>query len=301
MSNPNVLQLIWEPKVRLIGRQVVDEETLAEFLADRGATGWTTDAPSDADKLSEIAGRCCYDSFRSPRPGGNAAYMGHILESRHGNLAEHAVFNFIVSGVSRSLTHELIRHRAGVSVSQLSQRYVDSSDVAFVVPPALVQAVRAADEWEGDFPQGETIEAGMDWIRGMSEDRARYERLADYLAWQCITWYFPQDGVDSPGSAREWLRRHKEQATKFRKEAREAARSVLPNATETMVFVTANARALRHIWEQRGSIFADAEIRRLAVAWVRVTKEAAPSLFDDVQIVARGDDIGMVSVDYSKV
>jgi thymidylate synthase (FAD) len=263
-----------------VGRQAVDGDGLREFLGSRGVGDWTTDAPSPAETLCEVAGRVCYESFRNPRPGGNGAYLDHILESRHGNIAEHAVFNFIVSGVSRSLTHELIRHRAGVSVSQLSQRYVDSDDVAFVVPPALEAAVRAADEWEGDFPQGPKIEAGMDWIRGMQECRDRYERLGNHLI-EALS--------------------HKPIRTARIKAAREAARSVLPSATETVVFVTANARALRHVWEQRGSIHADAEIRRLAIEWVRVTKPAAPNLFGDVSIIPTDDGIGRIEIAYSKV
>ena len=67
-------------------------------------------------------------SFAKPRPGGNRAYLGHILEVGHGSVLEHAVFNFIITGVSRSFTHELIRHRAG-SGTRNCQRYVDESDM----------------------------------------------------------------------------------------------------------------------------------------------------------------------------
>lgn len=87
------------------------------------------------DDIPEIAGRICYQSFKNPRPGGNKAYLGHILECGHGNVLEHSHVGFIIHGVSRSLTHELIRHRAGVAVSELSQRFVDVSDIGFVIPP----------------------------------------------------------------------------------------------------------------------------------------------------------------------
>jgi len=89
----------------------------------------------DGDAIPELAGRICYQSFSKPRPGGNAAYLERILSEGHGSVLEHATIGFIIHGVSRSLTHELIRHRAGTAVSELSQRFVDASDLGFVVPP----------------------------------------------------------------------------------------------------------------------------------------------------------------------
>jgi thymidylate synthase (FAD) len=79
--------------------------------------------PEDWDSVQaipEIAGRVCYQSFSRPRPGGNRAYMERILSEGHGSVLEHATVGFIIHGVSRSLTHELIRHRAGTAVSELS-------------------------------------------------------------------------------------------------------------------------------------------------------------------------------------
>lgn len=293
------LKLIWKPEVFLVGVQAVREDELKRFLASRGAEGWTTDAPSAAEKLVEVAGRVCYESFKTPRPGGNAAYVGHILESKHGNVLEHAVFNFIISGVSRSLTHELIRHRAGVSVSQLSQRYVDSRDVAFVVPPALIDEVHSAARWledkrwsayrwlvesggpDGcDMPDDATL-SGLRWLAANEVGLDAYIRNDGHIS-----------GRDIGKVADRTLRR---------KRAREASRSSLPPAAETVIFVTANARALRNIFEQRGSIFADAEIRRLSAAWAEVMKRECPNLFGDVRIVATGEEIGVVSVEYPKV
>src|SRR5438034_11227619 len=76
-------------------------------------------------------------SFAKPRTGGNQAYIGHILEVGHGSVLEHAVWNLIITGVSRSFTHELIRHRAGFGYSQLSQRYVDESEASYVEPDCI--------------------------------------------------------------------------------------------------------------------------------------------------------------------
>ena len=69
-----------------------------------------------------------------------------------------------------------------------------------------------------------------------------------------------------------------------RKKAREAARSVLPNATETKIFVTANGRALRHFIEMRADPAADVEIRKVAVAILKLLQAESPNLFGDYTI-----------------
>ncbi|CAB5237970.1 THY1 Predicted alternative thymidylate synthase [uncultured Caudovirales phage] len=127
------MKIVEAPSVYLIGKQIVDEEQLGQFLDANDIKGWATDADG-GQKLVEVAGRVCYMSFSNPRPGGNKAYIEHILEVGHGSVAEHCVFTLLIEGVSRSLTHELVRHRH-FSPSQLSQRYCDR--VAFVKPPGI--------------------------------------------------------------------------------------------------------------------------------------------------------------------
>jgi thymidylate synthase (FAD) len=258
------MEVIHEPKVYLVGRQIVDEEVLTEFLSDHGVSHWTTDTDVAAEKLIETAGRVCYMSFQRPRPGGNRTYIGHLLEVGHGSVLEHAVFNLLITGVSRSLTHELVRHRAGFGFSQLSQRFVDESRCSFVEPEVI-----AAD------PELHRI-----WLESVQASQAAYRTLADRL-----TALFD----DIPDR------------TSRRKKAREAARSVLPNATETKIFVTANARALRHFIEMRGDPAADVEIRRLAVAVCKLLKAEAPNLFGDYTLIDAPDGGQSVSTDHRKV
>jgi thymidylate synthase (FAD) len=248
LESQPALQVIREPKVYLVGRQVVSEQALSAFLADHEVRQWTTDTEIAAEKLIETAGRVCYMSFQRPRPGGNKAYIGHLLEVGHGSVLEHAVFNLLITGVSRSLTHELVRHRAGFGFSQLSQRFVDESECAFVEPEVI-----ASDE-----------ELHQLWLDAMRASQIAYCALADRLA-----------------------ARYKDldDRTLRRKKAREAARSVLPNATETKIFVTANARALRHFIEMRGDAAADVEIRGLAIAVLTLLKQEAPSLFGDYALI----------------
>ena len=132
------MNIITEPGVYLIGKQVVAHAELDRFLADHGVT-WASDSDVPAEVLTETNGRVCYMSFAKPRPGGNAAYLGHIKEVGHGSVLEGAVWNFLFTGVSRSLTHELVRHRAGTAFSQLSQRYVDESVAEYVEPEVMAR------------------------------------------------------------------------------------------------------------------------------------------------------------------
>src|SRR5947208_2776084 len=159
------IRVITTPSVYVLGRQTVDDAELNRFLADHGVS-WESDSEVAAEVLTETAGRVCYMSFAKPRPGGNAAYLTHIKEVGHGSVLEHAVWNLLITGVSRSLTHELIRHRAGMGYSQLSQRYVDES-VAEYVEPALI----AAD------PELHAI-----WLDAVSQRHRAYVQLAEKLA-----------------------------------------------------------------------------------------------------------------------
>lgn len=257
------IRIITEPSIYLVGKQIVATEEQDRFLNEHGFSGWSTDAGSCGEELVEMAGRACYSSFKVPRPGGNAAYIGHILDVGHGSVLEHAVYSFIFTGISRSLTHELVRHRVGFSYSQLSQRFVDEGDVAFVAPPALMDEVMAARRYEAlEYSEEQLlvdsplVRLGCHWLEACRSGLEEYRILVEYLEGRSL----------------------------LRKQAREAARSVLPNCTETSIFVTANARALRTFIELRADPAADAEIRRLAVALLRVLQAEAPNLFGDFTI-----------------
>ena len=253
-----------DPQVYLVGRQSIDDQGLASFLSDHGVDRWSTDTDVAGEKLVEIAGRVCYMSFSRPRPGGNRDYLGHILEVGHGSVLEHAVFNLIITGVSRSFTHELIRHRAGFGYSQLSQRFVDEGECAFVEPDAIA----------GD-PESHRV-----WLDSVQSCQSAYRTLADGLA------------AKFSGIGDKTLRR---------KKAREAARSVLPNATETKIFVTANARALRHFIEMRGDSAADVEIRKVAIAVLKVLQEDSPNIFGDYIVIDLPTGGEMASTPHRKV
>ncbi len=256
------IRVLREPTVYLVGRQVVDDAELNRFLADHGVS-WQTDTEVPGEELAEISGRLCYMSFSRPRPGGNKAYLDHILEVGHGSVLEHAVWNFVFTGVSRSLTHELIRHRHH-SYSQLSQRYVDESVAEYVEPDCI-----AAD------PELHRI-----WLDAVAHSHQAYMKLTEKLLG---TFESEPD------------------KTLRRKLARQAARSVLPNATETKIFVSANARALRHFIELRGSRHAEVEIRKLALKVLDVMQREAPHLFGDYERVPLPDGTLEATTPHRKV
>jgi thymidylate synthase (FAD) len=261
------LAILREPTVYVIGRQSVDDSVVQQFLADNGTT-WETDSEIGGELLAEMGGRVCYMAFGSKQGRKkNDEYIGNILDQAHGSVLEHAVWSFLISGVSRALTHELIRHRAGWSYSQLSQRYVDETDTDFVEPDIIA-----------DDPELHAL-----WIDAVEQSHQAYIRLANGLAERLRT-------------------NHPElKVTARRKAARQAARSVLPNATETKIFVTANARALRHFIELRGSEHAEPEIRKLAVALLRIMQQESPSMFGDFSLVQLEDGSLASCTPHSKV
>ena len=246
----NGVKLRRKPEVYLVGKQITDDAEIQRFLADHEVDHWTTDTDEAGQKLTEIAGRVCYMSFAKPRPGGNAAYLKNIIEVGHGSVLEHATFNLMITGVSRSFTHELIRHRAGFGYSQLSQRYVDESKCEFVEPPVI-----AAD------PELHAL-----FLKTVAECQRAYIELTDKLS-KRIEEEFPELSK-----------------TDRRKTARQAARSILPNATETKIFVTANARALRHFFFLRGNVHAEDEIRVVAIAVWQIVNREAPNFFGDFEL-----------------
>jgi thymidylate synthase (FAD) len=268
------LRIMTNPQVYLVGIQTTNDTEIDRFLSDHGVT-WESDSEIAGEVLAETAGRVCYMSFAKPRPGGNAAYLHHIKEVGHGSVLEHAVWNLLLTGISRTLSHELVRHRAGWGYSQLSQRYVDESVAEYVEPDIIAKD-----------PELHAI-----FQEAVSHAHAAYVKLAEKL----------NAKLSDPTAATAAMLPADADKTTRRKTARHAARSVLPNATETKIFVTANARALRHFFEQRGSRHAEPEIRKLAVAMHDVLVTQAPNLFGDYKREALPDGTFELTTQFPKV
>lgn len=219
---------------------------------------------TDGERLAEFAGRLCYMSQRNPASRTTRDYLENIKKQGHGSVLEHATYSLLLEGISRSLTHELVRHRAGFAYSQLSQRYVDESEAAFVIPPAILGDDALVAQWTAQIEAAQAT-----YIALVEKLMERYSWVADKV--------------------------HR------RKMAREAARGVLPNSTETKIVVTANARAWRTMLELRAGEGAEQEIRRLAVRVLRTLQGEAPGFFSDFEVYVAEDRVESARISYHKV
>jgi len=225
--------------VRTIAYTLVDQDQMEE-------SGWQPypfdeeNGPAEPDLLAEFAGRNCYQSWDRPNPATseNVDYVANLLLQQHFSVLEHASVTFYIAEVSRSFLTELSRHRH-LSLSVLSQRYVDESESEFVLPPGLM--------WSEHIYNNEL--AGLHGaMLGM------YEKIFKKMV--------------SAGYSK--------------KQAREAARCVLPNATETQIVATGNMRTWRELIQKRTGVTVDAEFRMIALELLRQLKEIAPATFQDM-------------------
>ncbi|HEX2182984.1 MAG TPA: FAD-dependent thymidylate synthase [Rubrobacteraceae bacterium] len=225
----------------------------------------------DSTQLCKTAGQTCYMSFgpRRTRNENAAAYIGRLTSAGHGSVLEHASFSFLLYGVSRSVTHELVRHRAGVGFSQVSQRYVSGAVLRFVERP----------EYQEDDELHRLFEERAD------RAAAEYEAMAEQLLER-------QEGGASMLTA--------DYKTDARKKVQQTARSLLPNETEAPMVFTSNVRALRHIIEMRADAHAESEIRTLALRLFLCAFTADPVLFGDYEIGELPDGTFTVTTEHRK-
>jgi len=237
----------------------------ADYLND------PTPLPEGA-QLCKVAGQVCYMSLGPKRTHNEKArkYFDNLKSSGHGSVFEHANFSLLFYGISRSVTHELIRHRAGFGYSQLSQRYVSGQMLRFVERPEY----RADEQLHAQFV--ERIE------RAAGEYAAITQRLLE----------MQQAGVEILSA---------EARTDLRKKVQQTARSVLPNETETVIVTTGNARAWRHFIEARANAHAETEIRELAVRAFLCLRLTDPVLFDDYELLSLSDGTYAVHTSFEKI
>lgn len=261
----------FDPELGFISGKDVVNGVLIEDAVDEDAHYSNGLLGLDAERLVKFAGQLCYLSL-GPKRSKNTEmkkYLNHIKSSGHGSVMEHANYSFLLWGISRSMTHELVRHRAGFAYSQVSQRYVDGKVLRFVERP----------EYQNDS-----------WLHAQFENRidsfaAEYAHIAAELMSR-------QDPALHGGPYGK---------TDLRKAVNQCARSLLPNETEAPIVVTANVRAWRHFLEMRASQAAEIEIRRLAMKVYRSLVAEAPILFDDYEVVTLPDGTEAVRTEFRKV
>lgn len=202
----------------------------------------------DSEKIIAAAAKLCYSSVGVEDIMGNLTdentnkFLNMLMSLGHESPIEHVSFTFCVEGVSRSLTHQLVRHRIA-SFSQQSQRYVKLDQFEYIVPPAI-----EANE-----------EAKVLFVKSMEESQKAYDEIASKLKDSYI-----KSGLDVKVAE---------------KKAIEDARYVFPNACETKVIFTMNARSLMNFFHHRCCERAQWEIRNMAKLMVKEVKAVAPTLF----------------------
>ncbi|HEJ7113753.1 TPA: FAD-dependent thymidylate synthase [Serratia marcescens] len=246
---------ISELKVRCLSKPNFNLSEFLKFLADENLDWHRTSSSTPAEELVEVAGRICYMSFgegkQSPRR--NNEYIDNLIRQGHESVLEHVNWSFLMSGVSRAFTHQLVRHRIGFSYSQLSQQYHDESNASFVLPVEIKNNPELCEVWK----------------RNIHNSVAMYKEIMGRV--------YADDSINGH-SKKEILR-----------SLRSASRSILPNATETKIIVTANARAIRHFLIMRGGIDGDHEMRSISYEIYKIVSLDAPALFQDFKVVGLTD------------
>jgi len=240
-------------KIYLISRPQFEVDNFLMFLSESEENIWRrTSEATPPEEIVEVSGRICYMSFgKSQSPRTNSEYIKNLIRQRHESVLEHINWTFLLTGVSRGFTHQLVRHRVGFAYSQLSQQYHQETDATFVEPSHLSFSPKALAAWQ----QAITI------------TKQAYKNIIDEL-----------ETLEMATNLGEEFNKKE-----ISRALNSAARSVLPNGIETKIMVTANARALRHFLKVRGSIIGDEEMRNVASELLCYLKKDAPSVFSDFQ------------------
>lgn len=257
------MDLVESPKVELIAYPTIDWDVVREYLESvgPGASDWIDRVDnadiSDGEALVEFGGRNCY---RSWAPGLNpnvtriredsGEYLANLVKSQHGSVLEHANYSFIFSNVSRVFTHEMVRHRAGVAVSQESMRFVRLEDIPFWFP-----------KWARD--DNELMNRSIEVL----------QHLEQHQRWMAR--YFKLDDPGVPFS-------EKKAKTSF-------MRRFAPDGVATTMLCTINLRALRHIIYMRTALGAEEEIRLVFDRVANIVRHQCPDLLQDMHRTDDGE------------
>lgn len=256
------MKIVGRPQVYLVARTALEEQGLDEYLTSIGLehdeNDWFADPRvSDAENLLEAAGRLCYRSWipwdpKKPEASnpnvtkvreGNNKYLANIIRSSHGAVLEHAYVTFIFKDVSRVVTHEVTRHRAGMAFSQESLRYVRlDGDIRFWIP-GLARTYTGVPE---------LIEETVDFL---AAQQAKLHKLCGIEDIKNFT---------------------------LKKMLTSMFRRVAPIGLATTIMITGNLRAWRHIINLRTSTAAEEEIRLVISEVARTLKSEYPNIFFDM-------------------
>lgn len=235
-------------EVTRIAETQFNAEAVKDYMTWDGEDLWVA-VEGAAEGLAEFAGRLCYESYDRPNPKTKTTdkYLKNITDHKHFSVFEHATVTYLVTTVSRTLTHEFIRHRH-FNYSQLSQRYVDQSTKNFVMPEELKPYL------DMKVAGYENVTVGHLWSLVTEMSKESYEMILETL-----------------------------EDTLPKKALRGAARGLLSQAVETTIVITGNHRGWREVIEKRNSEAADREIRDLAALVLADMKEKNPDFYQDFE------------------
>lgn len=266
-----------KPKVYVIATTIMHPESfegdIDQYLDDIGVSDWGTAAPSAGEALIEIAGRLCYRSFGTDlnlnitkvREGNQQYLQNVIVKQGHGSVLEHSSVTFIFRNVSRTLTHELVRHRVGVAISQESLRYVALDDIPMTdVEDSVKDCIGYATHIKVDYNHKEgAVGIFADFhsdLEGLVGDSEKF-----ISKWR--------RRLIPPGSSMS----HKKKVTSL-------LRRAAPIGLATSLMWTANLRTIRHVLELRTTKGAETEIRYVFNLVGELMKKMYPAIFDDFTI-----------------
>lgn len=210
----------------------------------------------EPEKVISMAAKLCYSQVGIEEIESNLTaenverFLNMLISLGHASPLEHVSFTFGIEGISRSCSHQLVRHRIA-SYSQQSQRYVKLDQFEYIIPPEINKIKKAREVF----------------IESMQKDQEAYNELVEILFKETY-----DELVNSGDSEKEAYR-------KAEKKAIEDARYVFPNACETKIVVTMNIRSLYNFFEHRCCERAQWEIREVATEMLKQVREVAPILF----------------------
>lgn len=232
----------------------------------------------DPESVVAAAAKLCYSEssieelITKQTETDNSRFIEKLISIGHESPIEHVNFTFAVEGVSRTLTHQLVRHRIA-SYSQVSQRYVDQTQFEYITPPAISTNEKAIEQYGKAM---HNAQKSYDIIVGLLFNDLLIKHIPKILENDNKTNYFHHGADYFHSKLRAEIVKFE---NKLYKVAMEDARYVLPNATETKIMFTMNARTLLNFFELRCCNRAQWEIRQLADEMIGLVREAAPTIF----------------------
>lgn len=239
----------------------------------------------DPEKVIAGAAKLCYspssidELYNNLDEEKSKAFIKKLMELGHESPIEHISFTFGIEGISRSLTHQLVRHRIA-SFSQQSQRYVTEDQFEYVIPPAIEKFglegmyIRSMDEAQMSY---NVILHHL--INGYADEFIKEKELGVYKELDRDTHSVASSAIKRDKMFELMEEKYKKELSDIEKKAAEDARYVLPNACETKIIMTMNARSLLNLFELRCCRRAQWEINKLAWQMRNLVMDIAPSIF----------------------